>query len=74
MKVTIIGTGNMARGIGTRALAGGHAVALVGTETGKAESLVTESNIRHLRYRRSVHNPWGLINNDGTPRLGGWKR
>ena len=42
MKVTIIGTGNMARGIGTRALAGGHAVTLVGTEAGKAESLATE--------------------------------
>jgi NADPH-dependent F420 reductase len=42
MKVTIIGTGNMARGIGTRALAGGHAVVLVGTEAGKAESLATE--------------------------------
>ncbi len=42
MNITIIGTGNMARGIGTRALAGGHAVTLVGTEAGKAESLVTE--------------------------------
>ncbi len=42
MKVTIIGTGNMARGIGTRALAGGHAVTLVGTEAGKAEALATE--------------------------------
>ena len=42
MKVTIIGTGNMARGIGTHALAGGHAVTLVGTEAGKAEALATE--------------------------------
>ena len=42
MKVTIIGTGNMARGIGTRVPAGGHAVTLVGTEAGKAESLATE--------------------------------
>ncbi len=42
MKVTIIGTGNMARGIGTRVLAGGHAVTLVGTEAGKAEALATE--------------------------------
>ena len=42
MKVTIIGTGNMARGIGMRALAGGHAVTLVGTEAGKAEALATE--------------------------------
>ena len=42
MKVTIIGTGNMARGIGKRVPAGGHAVTLVGTEAGKAESLATE--------------------------------
>ena len=43
MKVTIIGTGNMARGIGTRVPAGGHAVTLVGTEEGKAESLATST-------------------------------
>ena len=42
MNVTIIGTGNIARGIGTRALAGGHAVALVGREAGKAEALAAE--------------------------------
>ena len=29
MEITIIGTGNMARGIATRALAGGHAVTLL---------------------------------------------
>jgi 8-hydroxy-5-deazaflavin:NADPH oxidoreductase len=39
MNVTIIGTGNMARGIGTRLLAGGHSVGLVGHEPGKAEDL-----------------------------------
>ncbi len=39
MNVTIIGTGNMARGIATRALAGGHAVTLLGTSTEKAEAL-----------------------------------
>ena len=39
MNVTIIGTGNMARGIGTRLLAGGHSVSLVGHEPGKAEEL-----------------------------------
>jgi len=37
MNITIIGTGNMARGIATRAAAGGHTVTLVGTEAGKAE-------------------------------------
>ncbi|HET9104459.1 MAG TPA: NADPH-dependent F420 reductase [Solirubrobacteraceae bacterium] len=39
MNVTIIGTGNMARGIATRALAGGHAVTLLGHEAGKAQEL-----------------------------------
>ena len=33
MDITIIGTGNMARGIATRALAGGHTVTLLGTST-----------------------------------------
>ena len=38
----MIGTGNMARGIATRALAGGHHVAFVGTAIGKAEALADE--------------------------------
>jgi len=42
MDVTIIGTGNMARGIATRVLAGGHSVTLLGTATGKAEALAAE--------------------------------
>jgi predicted dinucleotide-binding enzyme len=42
MDLTIIGTGNMARGIATRALAGGHSVTLLGTETGKAQALADE--------------------------------
>jgi NADPH-dependent F420 reductase len=42
MDITIIGTGNMARGIATRALAGGHSVALYGREPGKAQSLASE--------------------------------
>jgi NADPH-dependent F420 reductase len=42
MNITIIGTGNMARGIATRALAGGHSVTLRGHEPGKAESLASE--------------------------------
>jgi NADPH-dependent F420 reductase len=42
MEITIIGTGNMARGIGTRALAGGHSVTLLGTETAKAQALADE--------------------------------
>jgi predicted dinucleotide-binding enzyme len=42
MDITIIGTGNMARGIATRALAGGHAVTLLGTTADKAEALAGE--------------------------------
>ncbi len=42
MRVAIVGTGNMARGIATRALAGGHHVAFVGTAIGKAEALADE--------------------------------
>jgi len=42
MDVTIVGTGNMSRGIATRALAGGHSVALVGHEAGKADALAGE--------------------------------
>lgn len=37
MDVTIIGTGNMARGIGKRVLAGGHGLTVVGKDQGKAE-------------------------------------
>lgn len=42
MDITIIGTGNMARGIATRALGAGHAVTLLGTETEKALALAAE--------------------------------
>jgi predicted dinucleotide-binding enzyme len=42
MDITIIGTGNMGRGIATRALAGGHSVTLLGTDTAKAEALAGE--------------------------------
>jgi predicted dinucleotide-binding enzyme len=42
MEITIIGTGNMARGIATRALAGGNTVTLLGHEQGKAEALAGE--------------------------------
>ena len=39
MDITIVGTGNMARGIATRALAGNHSVTLLGTDAAKAEAL-----------------------------------
>lgn len=42
MQVSIIGTGNMARAIGTVALGGGHDVTLHGTELAKAEELASE--------------------------------
>ena len=42
MDITIIGTGNMARGIATRALVGGATVTLLGHGAGKAESLASE--------------------------------
>jgi 8-hydroxy-5-deazaflavin:NADPH oxidoreductase len=42
MDVTIIGTGNMARGIAARALAGGHAVTLLGTEEQKARDAAAQ--------------------------------
>jgi hypothetical protein len=42
MDVTIIGTGNMARGIGRRLVAGGHRVTVLGKELGEAEAVVNE--------------------------------
>jgi 8-hydroxy-5-deazaflavin:NADPH oxidoreductase len=39
VQVSIVGTGNMARGTATRALAGGHDVTIVGTERSKADGL-----------------------------------
>jgi predicted dinucleotide-binding enzyme len=42
MQVTIIGTGNMARAIGTRAVAGGHDVTLLGKEAAMAEEAAEE--------------------------------
>jgi NADPH-dependent F420 reductase len=42
MHVTIIGTGNMARGIGSRVLAGGHDLTVVGKEADKAEAVAAD--------------------------------
>ena len=42
MEITIIGTGNMARGIATRALAGGNTVTLLGTEEANSQALAGE--------------------------------
>ncbi len=42
MEVTIIGTGNMARGIGSRVLAGGHDLTVVGKDSERAEAVAGE--------------------------------
>jgi 8-hydroxy-5-deazaflavin:NADPH oxidoreductase len=42
MHVTVIGTGNMARGIGRRLLAGGHDLTIVGQDTEAAEAVVRD--------------------------------
>src|SRR4051794_2477090 len=42
MDVTIIGTGNMARGLGKRLIAGGHDVTVLGKETDAAEAVVND--------------------------------
>jgi hypothetical protein len=42
MKVTIVGAGNMGRGIGTRAVAGGHQVETVDRDPEEAKNLVQQ--------------------------------
>jgi predicted dinucleotide-binding enzyme len=42
MHVTIIGTGNMARGIGSRVLAGGHDLTVVGKDSERADAVVAD--------------------------------
>jgi 8-hydroxy-5-deazaflavin:NADPH oxidoreductase len=42
MKVTIVGAGNMGRGIGTRAVAGGHEVEIVDRDRSEADALAQE--------------------------------
>jgi predicted dinucleotide-binding enzyme len=42
MNVTIIGAGNMSRGIGTRLVAGGHTVSIVDIDRPKAEALAKD--------------------------------
>ncbi|MBL1067854.1 NADPH-dependent F420 reductase [Streptomyces sp. 7-21] len=54
MIVTLIGTGAMARGIATRALAGGHTVRLIGTDHRKAEDLADQLRA-HATSGAAVH-------------------
>jgi 8-hydroxy-5-deazaflavin:NADPH oxidoreductase len=42
MEVTIIGTGNMARGIGSRVIAGGHDLTVVGKEAEQAQAVISD--------------------------------
>jgi 8-hydroxy-5-deazaflavin:NADPH oxidoreductase len=42
MNVTIIGSGNMARGIGSRLIAGGHDVTVLGKDIAAAEAVVAD--------------------------------
>ena len=42
MDVTIIGTGNMARGIGSRVISGGHGLTVVGKDAERAEAVVSD--------------------------------
>lgn len=42
MDVTIIGTGNMARGVGSRALAGGHNLTVVGKDSESAQAVAAD--------------------------------
>ena len=42
MKITIIGAGNMGRGIATRAASGGHDVEIVDRDPGEARALADE--------------------------------
>jgi 8-hydroxy-5-deazaflavin:NADPH oxidoreductase len=42
MDITIIGTGNMARGIGARVLAGGHGLTIVGKDEQRAQGVVSD--------------------------------
>jgi 3-hydroxyisobutyrate dehydrogenase-like beta-hydroxyacid dehydrogenase len=42
MKITIIGMGNMARGIGSRLVAGGNSVTLLGRDVEKAADLAAQ--------------------------------
>ena len=42
MQITIVGAGNMGRGIGTRAVAGGHTVEIVDRDPSQAQQLAAE--------------------------------
>jgi predicted dinucleotide-binding enzyme len=49
MNITIIGTGNMAKGIATRAVAGGHSVNLHAKDLSKGTNLAAEIQVSSLK-------------------------
>lgn len=64
MNVTIVGAGNMARGIASRLAAGGHAVALLGRDWHKASALATDlgrsttgATVEAVNLERALANP-----------------
>lgn len=64
MNVTIIGAGNMARGIGSRLIDGGHAVAIVGRDAAKAEALAADLSGRKPGARAEAAALDGGLAND----------
>ena len=55
MNVTIIGSGNMGRGIGTRAVAGGHSVTFVDANPEVAEKDSRRCESFCKEWRESFH-------------------
>ena len=58
MNVTIIGAGNMARGIGKRLLVGGHELTVLGKETADAEEVVCPFGVRALERAWQLRLAW----------------
>lgn len=54
MKVTILGSGNMARAIGTRIVAGGNSVTLIDRDPAKAQALAQELTAQ-AKHGATVH-------------------
>lgn len=59
MNISIIGTGNMARGIATRLLAGGHSITLVGRDMVEANELANELRSKETKSATVTTIPFG---------------
>ena len=66
MQITIVGTGNMARGIATRALAGGHTVTITAKDPRKAVELVDELGNPSRRPASPPTSTWRLRSSPRT--------